>query len=187
MSTRKGANGELFLDNRIAQNAENVKRENEEIQFSRKKAPDTITMSKGEAAKRNANYESDVIFDKKDIVDGLNSVDTFGKLPADIRNDYIEEVWRLFNTFIDGSRRKMYIDMVSKRLYVDLVKNGDFATEENRSKIKALKKLIKKLKSKAEKKAESLERKTVKQKEKAAEYNAKYTIQFFVQGACWKC
>ena len=151
-------------------------------QFSRKKTSDTITMSRGEAAKRNANYESDVIFDKKDIVDGLNSVDTFGKLPADIRNDYIEEVWRLFNTFIDGSRREMYIDMVSKRLYVDLVKNGDFATEENRSKIKALKKLIKKLKSKAEKKATSLERKTVKQKEKAADFSAIEEYFSFLKG-----
>ena len=170
-----------FFENSSKNSESEVKNDSGE-QYSRKKSSDTITMSRGEAAKRNANYESDVIFDKKDIVDGLNSVDTFGKLPADIRNVYIEEVWRLFNTFIDGSRREMYIDMVSKRLYVDLVKNGDFATEENRSKIKALKKLIKKLKSKAEKKAESLERKTVKQKEKAADFSAIEEYFSFLKG-----
>lgn len=105
----------------------------EQIKYSRKKPSDTITMSRGEAAKRNANYESNVVFDKKDIVAGLNSVEAFGKLPADLKESYTEEVWRLFNTFIDPSRRKMYIDMVSKRLYIDVIKNGDFAIKETRS------------------------------------------------------
>ena len=120
------------------------------VQYSRKKSSDTITMSRGEAAKRNANYENDVIFDKKDVVGGLENVEYFASIPSDIREAYIDEIWRLFNTFVDPARRKFYIDSISKKLYVELAEHGILAPQEVVNLIQKTKRRINQLSKKTD-------------------------------------
>ena len=69
----------------------------EKIQFSRESSSDTITMSKGEAAKNKARYKSDKVYSKKEIQEYLSSISVFDSLPARERLEFVENVWRGLN------------------------------------------------------------------------------------------
>ncbi len=94
-----------FTDDSVSQNFEKV---NSETKFSLKSSPDTVTMSKGEAQKRRANFDNDKVYDKKDIVNAFSEVKMFETLPRELREQYINDVWRGFNTFKDDQRLDMY-------------------------------------------------------------------------------
>lgn len=108
---------------RIAIEIENRKYGKSNIQYSRKKASDTITMSRGEAAKRNANYENEKVYSKKEVADALNSIPGMDRLSSkSVLNELVETVWKAINS-PSVSRKDLFLELNFNRIFYTLSQN----------------------------------------------------------------
>ena len=55
---------------------------------------DKIEVSRGKLEQMRANYKGDKVFYKKDVVAALKGIDALAKLPADMREDIANRLWR---------------------------------------------------------------------------------------------
>ena len=114
--------------NSIPENTQNVNsdlKNNSDAGYSLRKperaqSADHVTVSRGSLQKQKANYRSDRVYSKKDVVSTLNGIEGFRNMPADIRVGYIDEIWRGLNAQADAAHRETFIEAVSKRFTRDL-------------------------------------------------------------------
>ncbi|MBE6629394.1 MAG: hypothetical protein E7624_00910 [Ruminococcaceae bacterium] len=85
------------------------------------KSADTITMSKGQLAALQANYHGDKVFAKKDVAAALKGIDAFAKLPADIRNDFINRIWTGYNKRLHAQGFEMFTEITWHQLHATIM------------------------------------------------------------------
>ena len=93
---------------------------------SSKTGKDTVEMSKGEIAKFRANYTSDKVFNKRKISEALNDISLISKLPADVRNELVQNLWKGFN---EHRAYDIYSKVMTERLYATIMQETGFELE----------------------------------------------------------
>ena len=80
----------------ILQKAINVKLEKKKIngntKFSRKTDQERSTLTKGEAQKQRANYESDRVYTKNEIAKMVESLNGLSSIPKRFRTDIVNDI-----------------------------------------------------------------------------------------------
>ena len=99
---------------------------------------DKVTISKGQAQKQKANYNSDRVYSKKDVETALDGIEGFGNLPEDVRDEIFRDVWIGLNSYYDKSKRQTFIKTMEYKVPYMLMTNA--FTEENLIKSKELRK-----------------------------------------------
>ena len=87
-----------------------------DIRYSRKPSSNDVVMSKGEMQKRRANYENEKIYSKKEIAEVFSKIEIFKLLSGSERSEWVNDVWRSFNTFKDPLRLGWTIDIYAQKL-----------------------------------------------------------------------
>ncbi len=91
------------------------------IKYSRKATGDTVTISKGEMAKLHANYAGDKVFTKKEVAEALASIDAFQKLPAKIREDFVNSIWRGYNQRLHQQGFDLFTELAWHQLHATIM------------------------------------------------------------------
>ena len=83
-------------------------------------------MSKGEIAKFRANYTSDKVFNKRKISEALNDISLVSKLPADVRNELVQSLWKGFN---EHRAYDLYSKVMTEQIYATVMQETGFELE----------------------------------------------------------
>ncbi len=110
---------------------------NPDIRYALSNDPEKVTISKGALQKQKANYTSDTVYSKKDVVTALNGIEELKYLPAEIKNEFLNNIWNGLNSHVDRKNREKFVDVISKKLFHTLLIEA--RTEENYNKLQALK------------------------------------------------
>ena len=90
---------------------------------------DKVTISKGQAQKLAANYNSDRVYDKKDVVKALRGIDGFANLPEDMQKELLRDVWVGLNSRYGKGARETFVEVMSNKIPYMLLTES--YTEEN--------------------------------------------------------
>lgn len=93
---------------------------------SSKTGRDTVEMSRGEIAKFRANYTSDKTFNKRKISEALNDISLISKLPANVRNDLVQSLWKGFN---EHRAYDIYSKVMTEQIYATVMQETGFELE----------------------------------------------------------
>ena len=125
VNTRKGANGELFIDS-IPENSEKSNsfskkssKTSNEPQFNLK-PNDKITKSRGEYQKLKADYTKQKKYDKKEVSTAILDIPYISTLPIATQNDIIESMWYSLNTIESDNQKDRFIEVCYNRILRDL-------------------------------------------------------------------
>ncbi len=77
---------------------------------------DKVTISKGQAQKQAANYNSDRVYSKKDVVAALGSIEGFANLPENMQKELLRDVWVGLNSRYGRGARETFIDVMSHKI-----------------------------------------------------------------------
>ena len=91
------------------------------VLFSRKSAGGVVTISEGEMAKLHANYAGDKVFDKKSVSEALGGVEAFKKLPAEIRNEFINRIWTGYNQRLHQQGFEQFTEIMWNQLHATIM------------------------------------------------------------------
>ena len=83
------------------------KNNSDKINFSLSKSSDKVEISKGAQQKQRAEYQSDRVYHKKDVLETVKSVKALRLLPNKARNELIDELWRGINYRYHEDARKI--------------------------------------------------------------------------------
>ena len=113
-------------NNSIPQKSDLSTKKSDINERSSKTGRDTVEMSKGEIAKFRANYTSDKVFNKRKISEALNDISLVSKLPADVRNELVQSLWKGFN---QHRAYDLYSKVMTERLYATIMQETGFELE----------------------------------------------------------
>ena len=100
-----------------------------EAKLSDAEDSDKVTISKGQAQKLAANYNSDRVYDKKDVVTAFRGIDGFANLPEDMQKELLRDVWVGLNSRYGKSARETFVEVMSNKIPYMLLTES--YTEEN--------------------------------------------------------
>lgn len=80
------------------------------------KSEDSVTISKGVLQKQKANYNSDKVYSKKEVVTSFDTVAEMSYLPQETRERFLNDVWKGLNSHYGKDSREMYVESMSKEL-----------------------------------------------------------------------
>ncbi len=90
-----------------------------------------VTLSKGQLAALRANYHGDKVFTKKNVSEALKVVDALQALPAKVRNDFADHLWRGYNERLNQQGFDLYTEIMWHKLHAEVLQeNGFEMTEE---------------------------------------------------------
>ena len=93
---------------------------------------DKVTISKGQAQKLAANYNSDRVYDKKDVVTAFRGIDGFANLSEDMQKELLRDVWVGLNSRYGKGARETFVEVMSNKIPYMLLTES--YTEENAAK-----------------------------------------------------
>lgn len=93
---------------------------------SSKTGRDTVEMSRGEIAKFRPNYTSDKTFNKRKISEALNDISLISKLPANVRNELVQSLWKCFN---EHRAYDIYSKVMTEQIYATVMQETGFELE----------------------------------------------------------
>ena len=102
---------------------------NEKTKFALKSSSETVAMSKGEAQKRKANYESDRVYSKADVTKVIESIKGFDSVKPKARNELIDDIWNGLNSRYSSTQRERYIEMMSNRAFWTVMQESGTALD----------------------------------------------------------
>ena len=101
-----------------------------EIKHSRT-STETVTLSKGQLAALRANYHGDKVFTKKKVSEALKTIDALQALPAKVRNDLADHLWRGYNERLNQQGFDLYTEIMWHKIHAEVLQeNGFEMTEE---------------------------------------------------------
>lgn len=114
----------------ILQKAINVKLEKKKIngdtKFSRKTDRDRSTLTKGEAQKQKANYESDKVYTKAEISKMVESLSGLSSIPKKFRTEIVNDIWTAFNSRYSPSQREQHASFLANKIFAKVMQeSGD--------------------------------------------------------------
>ena len=119
-------------------------------------------MSRGEAAKRNANYESDRVYSKGEVENALSEIkgfdaisiskkvkgelrefNGFKALPKSVRDELIDDIWRGLNSHYSKEQRSKHVELLGAKTFVRVMQeSGDSFDNADPAEIHALERKI---------------------------------------------
>ena len=96
-----------------------------------RKSGDVVMLSKGEKAKLHANYAGDKVFDKKSVKDALSGIEAFQKLPAEIRNEFVNSIWTGYNRRLHSQGFELFTDIMWDQLHATVLQENGFEMTED--------------------------------------------------------
>lgn len=107
----------------IPDSTEIVNTSDEKIQFSHSDN-DIVTMTRGEARKRDARYKSDKVYSKGEAASTIASLNVLQNLPSKVRKQFTEELWYALNSELSDDKRKFRASLIAKRIMNSLYENA---------------------------------------------------------------
>ncbi len=102
---------------------------------------DKVTVSKGQRAVERANVRGERVFSKTSVQSALKSITGFDKMPRDLREELVNDVWRGFNNQLYDENYLKYSGIIAGRIRADILQELSFEVTE--SEIRGLEKQIK--------------------------------------------
>ena len=99
---------------------------NSEIKFSRKPDQDRSTLTKGEAQKQKANYESDKVYTKAEISKMVESLSGLSSIPKRFRTEIVNDIWAAFNSRYSPEQRERHASFLADKIFARVMQeSGD--------------------------------------------------------------
>ncbi len=87
---------------------------------------DKIEVSRGKLEQIRANYKGDMVFYKKDVVAALKGIDALAKLPADMREDITNRLWRGYNVRLNSQGFDLFTETMYYKLHAEILQESGF-------------------------------------------------------------
>ena len=110
---------------------ENISRDEKTVQLSLKSSEDTVNISKGELAKIKANYKSDKVFNKNDVVKAINSIEYIAGIRPQLRNELINRVWKGYNERLDMAGYEKFTEVMYHRIHATILQETSFEMNDS--------------------------------------------------------
>ena len=99
---------------------------NSETKFSRKPDQDRSTLTKGEAQKQKANYESDKVYTKAEISKMVESLSGLSSIPKRFRTEIVNDIWTAFNSRYSPEQRERHASFLADKIFARVMQeSGD--------------------------------------------------------------
>lgn len=110
-------------NNSITDSKEKV---NSETKYSRKTDQERSTLTKGEAQKQKANYESDKVYTKAEISKMVESLSGLSSIPKRFRTEIVNDIWTAFNSRYSPGQREMHASFLADKIFARVMQeSGD--------------------------------------------------------------
>ena len=97
-----------------------------ETKYSRKTDQERSTLTKGEAQKQKANYESDKVYTKAEISKMVESLSGLSSIPKRFRTEIVNDIWTAFNSRYSPEQRERHASFLADKIFARVMQeSGD--------------------------------------------------------------
>lgn len=97
-----------------------------ETKYSRKADQERSTLTKGEAQKQKANYESDKVYTKAEISKMVESLSGLSSIPKRFRTEIVNDIWTAFNSRYSPEQRERHASFLADKIFARVMQeSGD--------------------------------------------------------------
>ena len=97
-----------------------------QVKYSYKTDQERSTLTKGEAQKQRANYESDRVYTKAEIAKMVESLNGLSSIPKRFRTDIVNDIWTAFNSRYSPDQREIHASILANKIFTKVMQeSGD--------------------------------------------------------------
>lgn len=127
--------GKTLSNNSIPQNTKKSTQNSENVDGKDFALPadfdsDKVVISRGEDAKRRANYYSERVFSRGDVAAALGKIEGFNAIPKKLQSELINSVWRGYNDRRGPQGYELFTEVTYYRLHATLQQENGFSMNE---------------------------------------------------------
>ena len=114
-----------------------------QVKYSYKTDQERSTLTKGEAQKQKANYESDKVYTKAEISKMVESLNGLSSIPKRFRTDIVNDIWTAFNSRYSPDQREIHASILANKIFTKVMQeSGDTFDNTSQEEIYAMEREI---------------------------------------------